>query len=452
MNTKNSNSLLATSNEIVIGECKLNSNDNGLTNRITILKENFLSNSKHVLLFKVTINKTASNHSLINCATNGDYIYENGRDDLQVKRRRTLSSSESITYKAELNILGVNQECLLKDGEYHLTLNELNSINGTNGETKLENVQDHFKKIFWQSASQLNSTSLKDLTQEPCLTFYLSWSSSDHDSILQSPIKPYSIKNNHQTQPLKQIDPPNTEINNNKSFSKNSNSKRFSNTVHLNGTPNGHTNGFTNNSNSSSIDQFLQVQSAQPTSEQQNASSKVIYRFWFNNLLLQQTKPQSDFKCPWCGLDCLQIFSLKHHLKFNHSRFNFTILLDSKGYKVDVTTNDFYDGSYDGNPQQDMSNFSSRISGPVRRTPATLFSINLRGKARTILTELLDSESIDIDFIKPHVYGHNRLYYHSGTCQPIKPHELDQDSEDEIDPEWMRVKTQLVSYFSKVYV
>jgi len=36
------------------------------------------------------------------------------------------------------------------------------------------------------------------------------------------------------------------------------------------------------------------------------------------------------------------------------------------------------------------------------------------------------------------------LYFHSLTCQPVRPCEIDIDSEDENDPEWLRQKTQQV--------
>ena len=36
------------------------------------------------------------------------------------------------------------------------------------------------------------------------------------------------------------------------------------------------------------------------------------------------------------------------------------------------------------------------------------------------------------------------LYFHSSTCQPVRPCEIDIDSEDENDPEWLRQKTQQV--------
>jgi len=36
------------------------------------------------------------------------------------------------------------------------------------------------------------------------------------------------------------------------------------------------------------------------------------------------------------------------------------------------------------------------------------------------------------------------LYFHSLTCQPVRPCEIDVDSEDENDPAWLRQKTQRV--------
>lgn len=40
--------------------------------------------------------------------------------------------------------------------------------------------------------------------------------------------------------------------------------------------------------------------------------------------------------------------------------------------------------------------------------------------------------------------GHNRLYFHSDSCMPLRPHEMEEDSEDEKDPEWLREKTVMV--------
>lgn len=40
--------------------------------------------------------------------------------------------------------------------------------------------------------------------------------------------------------------------------------------------------------------------------------------------------------------------------------------------------------------------------------------------------------------------GHNRLYFHSDSCVPLRAQEMEVDSEDEHDPEWLREKTIMV--------
>ena len=45
----------------------------------------------------------------------------------------------------------------------------------------------------------------------------------------------------------------------------------------------------------------------------------------------------------------------------------------------------------------------------------------------------------------------NRICYHSATSMPIHVNELDEDSEEELDPEWMRIKMQMViNYYQRV--
>jgi polycomb protein SUZ12 len=48
---------------------------------------------------------------------------------------------------------------------------------------------------------------------------------------------------------------------------------------------------------------------------------------------------------------------------------------------------------------------------------------------------------------RTYVSGHNRLYYHTTSCLPIRPQEMDYDSEAENDPQWMKDKTQMVLTF-----
>ena len=43
------------------------------------------------------------------------------------------------------------------------------------------------------------------------------------------------------------------------------------------------------------------------------------------------------------------------------------------------------------------------------------------------------------------LFLHFRVYFHSNTCLPMRSDDLEFDSEDEIDPEWLRIKTQQVN-------
>lgn len=45
---------------------------------------------------------------------------------------------------------------------------------------------------------------------------------------------------------------------------------------------------------------------------------------------------------------------------------------------------------------------------------------------------------------RTHISGHNRLYFHSDSCVPLRPQEMEVDSEDERDPAWLKEKTSKV--------
>ena len=56
---------------------------------------------------------------------------------------------------------------------------------------------------------------------------------------------------------------------------------------------------------------------------------------------------------------------------------------------------------------------------------------------------------LSVDIVWKSVCGFVSLYFHSLTCQPVRPCEIDVDSEDENDPEWLRQKTQRVCMFMR---
>lgn len=66
-------------------------------------------------------------------------------------------------------------------------------------------------------------------------------------------------------------------------------------------------------------------------------------------------------------------------------------------------------------------------------------------RTKPSLSEFLESEDGELEQQRTYVSGHNRLYFHSDSCMPLRPQEMDVDSEDERDPEWLREKTATVS-------
>lgn len=65
-------------------------------------------------------------------------------------------------------------------------------------------------------------------------------------------------------------------------------------------------------------------------------------------------------------------------------------------------------------------------------------------RTKPSLSEFLETEDGELEQQRTYVSGHNRLYFHSDSCMPLRPQEMDLDSEDERDPEWLREKTATV--------
>ncbi len=54
---------------------------------------------------------------------------------------------------------------------------------------------------------------------------------------------------------------------------------------------------------------------------------RIFYQFMYNNNTRQQTEARDDLHCPWCSLNCMQLYSLLKHLRTSHPRFNFTYVV-----------------------------------------------------------------------------------------------------------------------------
>ena len=54
---------------------------------------------------------------------------------------------------------------------------------------------------------------------------------------------------------------------------------------------------------------------------------RILYQFLYNNNSRQQTEARDDLHCPWCSLNCIDLYALLKHLKLSHPRFLFTYLV-----------------------------------------------------------------------------------------------------------------------------
>ncbi|XP_027293440.1 polycomb protein SUZ12 isoform X1 [Cricetulus griseus] len=151
----------------------------------------------------------------------------------------------------------------------------------------------------------------------------------------------------------------------------------------------------------------LQTRKEKDTSNENRQKLRIFYQFLYNNNTRQQTEARDDLHCPWCTLNCRKLYSLLKHLKLCHSRFIFNYV---------------------------VSSFSCLPSSSTH-----LFIRPKRTKAS--MSEFLESEDGEVEQQRTYSSGHNRLYFHSDTCLPLRPQEMEVDSEDEKDPEWLREKT-----------
>lgn len=59
---------------------------------------------------------------------------------------------------------------------------------------------------------------------------------------------------------------------------------------------------------------------------------RIVYQFLIDNDQpssgpRQQTEAKEDLHCPWCALNCMELYALLKHLKLSHPRFLFTYVV-----------------------------------------------------------------------------------------------------------------------------
>ncbi|XP_053383076.1 polycomb protein suz12-B-like [Mercenaria mercenaria] len=337
--------------------------------------------------------------SLSNGVTNGDV---SEHDEPQPKKRRSVLNGrsisveeESVTYSAELTLYGKQYQGVLKSGMYDLVLQDSASKFST-------------RDSRWDSSVGKRSIDLLDeFGSSPTLKLYLCWT-DDPEGNQQCKIPPCEfVKNNRIT--------------------------KYSN--------------FSGYDSETSPQKIKEEAQSTPQKKMQ-----VTYMFLYNDITRQQTDTRDNMRCPWCTVNCEKLYSLLKHLRLCHARFNILYVPMPKGARVDVTINDCYDGAYGGNPQDLNSHigFAFHRLGPVRRTSITHVMVYRPKRQPHSLLEFCEPEK-ENQVSKQIIQGHNRLYYRTNTCLPLQPQEVNQDSEDEVTPNWLCQKSvNLIDEFTDV--
>ncbi|XP_018612959.1 polycomb protein SUZ12-like isoform X1 [Scleropages formosus] len=358
------------------------------------------SNSHMVKSYSLLFRVSRPGRGELNGLANGEMENIDMMEELPSRKKRNATHrvDGETTYVAQMTVFDKNRRLQLLDGEYEVSMQEMDDCPVSKKRATWETIQDG----KWLPP-------FDTFSQGPTLQFTLRWTDEADERSTAPVAKPLATRNSDSALPESR---PNT----------------IRPTVAV--------------AVKDSITTDIQTRKEQVVVEPRQ-KLRIFYQFLYNNNTRQQTEARDDVHCPWCTLNCRKLYSLLKHLKLSHSRFIFNYVPHHKGARIDVSINECYDGSYVGNPQDIHSQpgFAFSRNGPVKRTPVTHILVCRPKRTKPSLSEFLESEDGELEQQRTYVSGHNRLYFHSDSCLPLRPQEMDVDSEDERDPEWLREKT-----------
>ncbi|XP_054460877.1 polycomb protein suz12-B isoform X2 [Anoplopoma fimbria] len=349
------------------------------------------------LLFRVSRTGRRDANGLVNGEANENI------DVIDTPTRKKRSSSHrdegetTETFVAQMTVFDKNRRLQLLDGEYEVSMQGMEDSPVSKKRATWETILDGKRLPPFETFSQ-----------GPTLQFMLRWTGDASGKSTAPVAKPLATRNSDSSSPME------TRTSNHRAALM----------------------------MKESVSTDIQTRKEQVLCEPRQ-KLRIFYQFLYNNNTRQQTEARDDLHCPWCTLNCSKLYSLLKHLKLSHSRFIFNYVPHPKGARIDVSINECYDGSYVGNPQDIHSQpgFAFSRNGPVKRTAVTHILVCRPKRTKPSLSEFLETEDGELEQQRTYVSGHNRLYFHSDSCMPLRPQEMEEDSEDERDPEWLREKT-----------
>ncbi|XP_055008769.1 polycomb protein suz12-like isoform X2 [Boleophthalmus pectinirostris] len=383
---------------------------------LTVPSSEFEPTNQHTvksysLLFRVCCPsfRPAQNHGL----ANGDALHSRDFSEEAVNRKRrnsSLKDETETTFVAQMTVFDKNRRLQLLDGEYEVSLQEV------------EESPICKKRATWETTVDgKRLPPFENFSQGPTLQFTLRWTNDTSETPPTPTAKPLSTRNTDTNQEVNQE-------------------------VTLEMTPDITHETKTIASPTQAVKETVNTDAQMKkelVSSEPRQKLRIFYQFQYNHNTRQQTEARDDLHCPWCTINCRKLYSLLKHLKLSHSRFIFNYVPHPKGARIEVSINDCYDGSYAGNPQDVHSQpgFAFSRNGPVKRTAVTHLLVCRPRRLKPSLSEFLESEDGERDQTRTYISGHNRLYFHSDCCMPLRAQEMDRDSEDERDPDWLKEKT-----------
>jgi polycomb protein SUZ12 len=324
-----------------------------------------------------------------NLGENGQMSYSLNFDirstNTQMSRKESINGQPpskfqclSKIYNAEICVFDKNGKNLIENGIYEIIANEGNNENRVNG---VQSWIEQVNEICFTSDDE-DTDHLAAFEKTPKIHLYLEWTKKSLTGKYIN--KPKILSDQHN----------------------NNNKENLPLPLPSEKQQNGQLNGIVKRENKPFLIQFVV-----------NATTK------------QRTEESFEYECPWCVLKCPHLYGFVKHLKLSHSRFLFQFIDEGSKHRIDVFLNDMYDGSYSGAPHNVLMGSSS--SCPQRRSVVTNIIVFRPRKPTFNMAEFQENDDACFDQQHQYISGHNRIYYHSETCVPIMPKELEYDSEGE---------------------
>uniref|UniRef100_A0A3B4B5A4 Polycomb protein SUZ12-like zinc finger domain-containing protein n=1 Tax=Periophthalmus magnuspinnatus TaxID=409849 RepID=A0A3B4B5A4_9GOBI len=231
------------------------------------------------LLFRVCCPgfRPAQNHSL----TNGDALHSRDFSEETVNRKRRSSSLKDeteTTFVAQMTVFDKNRRLQLLDGEYEVSLQEV------------EDSPIGKKRATWETTVDgRRLPPFENFSQGPTLQFTLRWTSDSSETPSAPTTKPLSTRNtdtNQETKPTVK----------------------------------------------ESVNMDVQMKK-EPVLSEPRQKLRIFYQFQYNHNTRQQTEARDDLHCPWCTINCRKLYSLLKHLKLSHSLFLFRYCVHKSRYE-----------------------------------------------------------------------------------------------------------------------